>query len=661
MIRFSFNKKRIGKLTTRCVGHYLHALLIVLASFSLVSAGGENGSVYTVQSINVDRAGSTTQVRIKGDGQPIYNPFELHNPFRIVIEITNSVLGPDFRYDSPEGMPLEYSAKVMEDVVPAGMHFEFGLDSPIKYNTYADENDIVILMEMVEGDSLASLASETTMAPEQGSEGVAFDDSAMLPNDVATALTEIQIKPALSQMEFTIVANGPFPKYEYNALGKSESGPARLYFDFAGVDCNELLKDQEVGSVVSRIRVSKRDDGTRMVFDSALDNLFSYSLREQGDRITLTVKDSAELDGLGSAIDQKVTQSVLDNQLPEANFDKFAVDKKDESGSVSSSSAGDQSDVVKKMEDSFGFAGYDKEKISVDFYKIDIHNVFRLMREISGANIIVDSGVNGNLTLNLKEVPWDFALDLIVNVMNLQKDERFNTIVILPKTKQFTWPERVEDNLSFEADPTLVGKESIVIQQQLNLPPSIINAKKLIGDALNLTSKGEYESAVEKYKDAFALWPDNAELANLISSIYLVNLHQNANAAFYAKKALEIEPSKGGAALNAAISLANMRNYDEAKVYFDQAVSSAEPKREALLSYAVFAEQRELYDAAIKLINKHNTLYGHNLDSMLAEARLLDKQGNYEEASEKYTAILLSGFHIPLDLRKYINGRVTTK
>ncbi|MDH4317348.1 MAG: AMIN domain-containing protein [Desulfobulbaceae bacterium] len=661
MIRFSFNKKRMGKLATRFAGHYIHALLIVLASFTLVSAGSGSGSVYTVKSITVDRTGNSTQVRIKGDGEPTYNPFELHNPFRIVIEITNSVLSPDFKYNSPEGMPLEYSARVMEDVVPTGMHLEFGLDNPIQYNTYIDENDIVILMEMVEGAPLSSSSAGATMAPEVKNGQGANNTSKPVSSNAATALTEIKVNPALSQLEFTIVANGLFPKYQYHALEKSKSGPARLYFDFDGVDCSELLKEQDVGSVVSKIRVSKKSDGARIVFDSASDNMFSYTINEQKDRVTLTVKDSSELDGMGSTIEKKVSKANLDDQLPTANLDKFAVDKKAGSNRNNTSLPEEKSDIVKKMEDSFGFAGYSKEKITVDFYKIDIHNVFRLMREISGANLIVDSGVSGTLTLQLKDVPWDFALDLIINVMNLQKDERYNTIVILPKTKQFIWPERAEDNLSFEADPGLAGKESIVIQQQLNLPPEVINAKKIIGEAVEMANKGEYETAIAKYKDAFALWPDNAELANLISSIYLVKLNQNANAAFFAKKALEIEPANNGAALNAAISLANMHNYNEARVYFDQAVSSAKPKKEALMSYAVFAEQQEHHDAAIKLIQKHNALYGNNVDSMLAEARLLDKMGKYSEATDKYTSILLSGFHIPMDLRKYINGRVSAK
>ena len=51
-------------------------------------------------------------------------------------------------------------------------------------------------------------------------------------------------------------------------------------------------------------------------------------------------------------------------------------------------------------------------------------------------------------------------------------------------------------------------------------------------------------------------------------------------------------------------------------------------------------------------------LYGANLDSMVAYARLLDKKGSQDAATEKYKSILLSGYQIPPDLRKYINSRI---
>ncbi len=306
----------------------------------------------------------------------------------------------------------------------------------------------------------------------------------------------------------------------------------------------------------------------------------------------------------------------------------------------------------------FGFSGYENERISVDFYKIDLHNVFRFIREVSKMNVIVDESVSGSLTLSLNDVPWDFALDIILNLKDLQKIERYNTIVILPKKKDFTWPERAEDNLSFEEDEIVVSQEAIVIQQQMSITPEVVEAKKSIKKGRASEKRGNYSDAITAYSEAFAKWPDNDRLANKIASIYLVYLRQNAKAVHFAKLALEANSENTAAALNAAIGLANMQKYDEARDYFAQSVSTEKPASEALLSYAVFSEQQEQYDNALKLLQKNEDLYGLTLDSMIASARILDKQGNTEAATEKYKSILLSGYQIPPDLKKYIKSRI---
>lgn len=304
------------------------------------------------------------------------------------------------------------------------------------------------------------------------------------------------------------------------------------------------------------------------------------------------------------------------------------------------------------------FGGYGKQRITVDFYKIDLHNVFRLFREVSDVNIVVDEAVNGSLTLALNDVPWDFALDIILNLKDLQKEERYNTIVILPKAKAFSWPERAEDNLSVEADETVLAQEAIVIQQQMNISPEVAAAKQMVQKGRELEKNGDYDDAVKTYVEALEKWPDNDRLANKIASLYLVHLRQNAKAAYYAKQALQMNGKNTGAALNAGIALANMQEAKEAQQYFAQSVSGDKPAREALLSYAVFSEEQKLYDGAITLLVRAEKLYGQNVDSMIAIARVLDKKGDHAAATEQYKAIMLSGYQIPQDLKKYISSRI---
>ena len=113
--------------------------------------------------------------------------------------------------------------------------------------------------------------------------------------------------------------------------------------------------------------------------------------------------------------------------------------------------------------ETFGFSAYERERISVDFYKMDLYNVCRFLREVSGTNIIVDESVQGTLTLTLDDVPWDFALDAILNLKDLKKEERYNTIVIYPKSKDFIWPHKTVSKLSFQAfelQPPMLGNYS---------------------------------------------------------------------------------------------------------------------------------------------------------------------------------------------------------
>ncbi len=53
--------------------------------------------------------------------------------------------------------------------------------------------------------------------------------------------------------------------------------------------------------------------------------------------------------------------------------------------------------------------------------------------------------------------------------------------------------------------------------------------------------------------------------------------------------------------------------------------------------------------------------YGETLETMVAKARILDKLGRSKEATKQYQAILASGFQLPLDLKKYIEGRLAVK
>lgn len=322
-----------------------------------------------------------------------------------------------------------------------------------------------------------------------------------------------------------------------------------------------------------------------------------------------------------------------------------------------------KSGAAAKAENPFG-GDADTPLITVDFYKVDLHNVFRLLGEVSGTNIVVAEGVSGTLTLALNQVPWDFALDIILNLKDLAKEKRHNTIVIFPKDKEFVWPKRaaeliVEEDTAGKTQGGMITIRPDGDQQK----PEAIEAKQIVERGIKAEKEGSLETAVQLYEKALNLWPDKVErqekskLANKIASIYLTRLNQNAKAVYYAKKALAADKKNSSAALNAAIGHANMEENSQAQQYFDQSISIGTPSRDALFNYAVFSERQRQYDAALRLLGKYSELYGEDLDSMVSRARILDLQGRKDEADKVYTAILHAGFSVPSDLRSFILNR----
>ncbi len=71
-------------------------------------------------------------------------------------------------------------------------------------------------------------------------------------------------------------------------------------------------------------------------------------------------------------------------------------------------------------------------RISLDFKDADIHNILRLIAEVAKINIITSDDVKGKITITLRNVPWDQALDIILKTKKLGKVQHDNIIRIAP-------------------------------------------------------------------------------------------------------------------------------------------------------------------------------------------------------------------------------------
>ncbi len=71
---------------------------------------------------------------------------------------------------------------------------------------------------------------------------------------------------------------------------------------------------------------------------------------------------------------------------------------------------------------------YTGRRITLDFHDIEIRNLLRLIADVSKKNIVVADDVSGKVTVSLRNVPWDQALDLILKTKGLGKEEMGNVI-----------------------------------------------------------------------------------------------------------------------------------------------------------------------------------------------------------------------------------------
>jgi type IV pilus assembly protein PilQ len=94
----------------------------------------------------------------------------------------------------------------------------------------------------------------------------------------------------------------------------------------------------------------------------------------------------------------------------------------------------------KKRKAKFGFTG---ERLSLNFQDIEVRSVLQLLADFTGLNLVVSDSVEGNLTLRLKNVPWDQAMDIILKTKGLDKRKAGNVILIAP-TDEIAAREKLE-------------------------------------------------------------------------------------------------------------------------------------------------------------------------------------------------------------------------
>ncbi|MFZ5775986.1 MAG: hypothetical protein ACOY3Z_10940 [Thermodesulfobacteriota bacterium] len=672
---------RLDRPKLLCIWLSVSVLLAGLMSPRASVAAGAQNAHYVISGVTVEKVANTYKVVVAGQAPPAYTMYELVDPLRIVLDVADARFGEQVAVPAnlPQGPVREVKHIALSTQVPAVARIEVLLADEPAYTVVREGNNIVINFPQTSGGKEMVTSSAIERPVVAGTDGAG----------AASRLTDIAVDTA-NPVETVVYlrTDGPVPAFQKAELGKGEGKPARMYIDLPNIKMPGKGIHKSVKTSLSRIRAAQRDKGVRVVFESSLSGLFAYEIEPQADGLLVRVSEPA---GVAAPIladlvkaEAPVAQPAkrLPRELPPVSggaatgktatmpaLAETIVPKFDTAPPKPKVKAAGPSVVAKEAVSveppkaaaaaSASFGGYAKQKITVDFFKIDLHNVFRLFGEISGQNIVVDEAVSGTLTLALHEVPWDFALDIILNLKELQKEERHNTIVIAPKKKELSWPKTGVENIATKGETAVTQKpDPAIVAQQLKARKNILEAKPYIADGQEAERAGRLEQALAQYETALGLWPDNAQLAGHMASLCLAQLGMPAKAVHYARAVLAHEPTNTEAALQAAIGSAHLQEIGAAKQYFDQAIRGAKPASSALLSYAAFAEEQRSFNGALSLLARHRELYGETLDSLVSKARIYDKQGETAKADATYKAILLSGYDVPEELERYIRGRI---
>ncbi len=138
--------------------------------------------------------------------------------------------------------------------------------------------------------------------------------------------------------------------------------------------------------------------------------------------------------------------------------------------------------------------GYQGEKLSLNFQNIEVRSLLQVIADFTNFNVVTSDTVTGNLTLRLKDVPWDQALDIILQAKGLGLRKSGNVIWIAPKDEL-----AIKEQAELEASKKKTELEPLRTQGfQLNYTKADDVAKGLTGQNANnsgtasriLTSRG---------------------------------------------------------------------------------------------------------------------------------------------------------------------------
>jgi type IV pilus secretin PilQ/predicted competence protein len=411
-------------------------LALLLASPSFVPAQPEKGGPLTVEKIEVAGQGSGSRVAIAGSAPFEYTVFKGNNPVRVIVEMPKAQLG---QWAAPLEIRNGTVNVIRSRQTEHGARIEIGLDHSVDYQVLEEGNILFIELAAppvsVPAEKKAEPPAPTppTALVAQAPPAPALPEKTVEKPAAPRTMTQIAISDKEDHLEVELKGGEGLTDYRYFQLAR----PPRLVVDLAKVTNQTSKKLIDVGNpLLKDIRLGQYPEKLRLVFTFPGSQVPPHRVAKNGEGLKVL---------LGREASKAEEKPVRTAQAAPAPTEKEPVAVPAPPAAVpvavpapapapeKGNNAGNNERAagIRVVEgDRTQLTPFRGAKISLDFKDADIHNIFRLIAEVSNLNIITTDEVKGKVTVRLVNVPWDQALDVILTTKNLIKIEEGNVLRI---------------------------------------------------------------------------------------------------------------------------------------------------------------------------------------------------------------------------------------
>jgi len=384
-----------------------------------------------------------------GDGRiENYNSFQLDSPARLVLDIW----GVESRYPKKSiRMKNPFVKAVRIGQHPDKLRLVFDSSKPElpPYQINQKDEKIIVSLGDLPQPSEPKILIEGkpkggTPAPTLAKAPSTPEGETKIPN--TNTLTEINFKQMDHKSRIVVILTGE-PNFESQALSenmiavdiKNAFVPKHLQ---RGLDTSEFesgvnyitIQNVKAGKASDvRISIKLRE---ALPFETASEGKALFIDIERPKKIEAKVETQTEpkKEVAAEVKKEEVKKEEITKDEEVKKAEKSSEELKTEKGaSVGETPAPKPRLDTAKISEEGQKKVYSGRKLSLDFKDADIKNILRLIAEVSNLNIIAGDEVTGKITMRLVEVPWDQALDIILQSKNLGMTQVGNVVRIAPK------------------------------------------------------------------------------------------------------------------------------------------------------------------------------------------------------------------------------------